>query len=384
MGNYLHEGARKTYFVATHAGFYRKWLCRYLPLMLRYWRSRWRAQGDDSSGPTVYLDLKTRTQRSFFNLAFSLHEASCRLYLKHDPLQLANLKSWDRHIVELPTLQLTRKSPAAIEPDVVLADHDLGAFCSNTARIDLDYFSPLAKDEYRLPIGIHPMHRWSGSYERNKALAANEKRPITMFFAGNIGSPKYARDTVQSGFGKLNRRDCIDTVVEYLGERCVFPEMLDENYGYPAPVVLCDSTRQWVRGHQVFKHLAYARFALCPSGVDYPHCHNYVEAMLMGAIPVIEYDELLDPPLEHEVNCLAYRGKSGLKEVLDLALAMPESEVRRIREGVLDYADSHLHGKGIVKKLCGNNAINKMKLLDHVGSLRAHFQRLGIAEKLPW
>ena len=33
-------------------------------------------------------------------------------------------------------------------------------------------------------------------------------------------------------------------------------------------------------------------------------CHNAIEAMAVGTVPVLEYASLFSPPLEHGVNCI--------------------------------------------------------------------------------
>jgi hypothetical protein len=97
--------------------------------------------------------------------------------------------------------------------------------------------------------------------------------------------------------------------------------------------------------------LATSDFFLCPPGFVMPMCHNTVEAMAVGAIPIINYPEWFDPNLEHLKNCIAFDDKSDLLDKLNEVLRMDGEEVARMRQHVIDYHDSYLAQESFVRKI---------------------------------
>jgi hypothetical protein len=83
--------------------------------------------------------------------------------------------------------------------------------------------------------------------------------------------------------------------------------------------------------------------------MDMPLCHNLIEAMSRGAVPILEHPELLTPPLQHNVNCLVFRGSDSLREVMEHAFHLSESEIARLRKGVHAYYLQH-HSPGAFAK----------------------------------
>ena len=53
--------------------------------------------------------------------------------------------------------------------------------------------------------------------------------------------------------------------------------------------------------------LAKADFFLACPGVLMPLCHNVIESLVAGAIPILQYGSYLSPRLEDGINCLAFR-----------------------------------------------------------------------------
>ena len=82
-----------------------------------------------------------------------------------------------------------------------------------------------------------------------------------------------------------------------------------------------------------------------------PWCHNCVEAMSAGAIPILEYFELFYPPLQHLENCITYSGYEGLEAAINLALSMDPDEIERLRKNVFDYYNNYLSMESITKKI---------------------------------
>jgi hypothetical protein len=90
-----------------------------------------------------------------------------------------------------------------------------------------------------------------------------------------------------------------------------------------------------------FATVAKADFFLACPGGSMPICHNLVEAMAAGAVPILEYPEYLDPALRDGVNCLAFSGPEGLLKTMRRALKMKPAEIAPMRRAAFEYYQKH-------------------------------------------
>jgi hypothetical protein len=79
--------------------------------------------------------------------------------------------------------------------------------------------------------------------------------------------------------------------------------------------------------------------------------HNLIEALSVGTIPITEYPELMYPPLEDGVNCIAFRGAAGLRDAVDRALAMSAADAQRLSKGAAAYYDQYLKPDAAIRRL---------------------------------
>ena len=73
-----------------------------------------------------------------------------------------------------------------------------------------------------------------------------------------------------------------------------------------------------------------------------PMCHNIVEGMAAGCIPITNYAGWFWPPLTDGENCLTFTDPPSLLAAVRRALSLPAGEIARLRAGVLEYYDTHL------------------------------------------
>jgi glycosyltransferase involved in cell wall biosynthesis len=103
-------------------------------------------------------------------------------------------------------------------------------------------------------------------------------------------------------------------------------------------------------------------FFMCFSGTDYPMCHNSVEAMAVGTIPILEYADWFDPKLEHGKNAIVYSGKADMIEKIKMAMGMPEEEIQKLRKGAIEYYEQYL-AKGALAMKYESNSQNISTLM---------------------
>ena len=131
----------------------------------------------------------------------------------------------------------------------------------------------------------------------------------------------------------------------------------------PHPFVLCETQHCMIPGERWLDALAKADFFLACPGVGMPLCHNLIEALAAGAVPILQYADYLPQPLEDGVNCLAFAEPAGLADAIRRATAMAPEQIRRLRENVRQYYDTYL-APGQFAKLLFTGTPRKTLLLN--------------------
>ncbi len=195
----------------------------------------------------------------------------------------------------------------------------------------------------------YPMHPATLSFLNQIDLPSlrETSRNIKVFFAGTQ-APRYGRPRVTQGFGVQDRIALLSTVRQHRHDRVVASP---ENITSDNAIVLSDSRTDAIEPADWLPTLAKADFFLCCPGAAQPLCHNVIESMSVGTIPLIEYGNRLTPPLTDEVNAVCFRGSGGLKEALDRIDQLPPEQIATMRQNVVTYYESHLRGDRFLAEL---------------------------------
>ena len=227
-------------------------------------------------------------------------------------------------------------------PDRVECRHDV------LWRVDYRMAPPAADDgaTVHLPYPMSPMVLEQGGLERLESVRGG-RRPIRILFAGHFERAHYDRpDVHERRFGKRNRW----ALLEHLraGGRTVEPasrpdleRLLSEGVGRKG-IVVVDAARLPVAPREWLALVAKADFFFCPPGRIMPPCHNLVEALAVGTIPITNAPEWFWPVLGDGRECLAFDSTAALDRAVDRAQAMTEAEVAGMRATAIDYHDRHL------------------------------------------
>jgi glycosyltransferase involved in cell wall biosynthesis len=221
-------------------------------------------------------------------------------------------------------------------------------------HIGFELFSPFYFSKpIILPYNVHPMHAQKVVGESLHVLrAANRK--VKILFAGDLQG--YKRRWIKYPKEKLSRIDVVTTVKERMGESLRYAmtpdelsQILESDYSKQFVIVDNDGARvPWDRWMDV---IAKADFFLCPPGIVMPMCHNIIEAMAIGTIPITNYPEWFSPKLEHMKNCIVFDDENDLLEKINLALTMSDDQKNEIRDNVMKYHDQYLKPETFVKKV---------------------------------
>jgi len=125
----------------------------------------------------------------------------------------------------------------------------------------------------------------------------------------------------------INGQEDLDSVLNQSGEE---------------GLVLIDTAKFRINSRLWLDLLSQVEFFVSPPGVSIPLCHNIVEALAVGAIPITNYSKWFYPPLAPEKNCLSFSSLDELDTQVLRARAMDLVQIATLRAQAVDYYDRHL------------------------------------------
>lgn len=319
-----------------------------------------KAQGDKPL--YVFFDLNScRTEIYYYALIFSFYEAGYTIFLRHDFMFIGNCFKAGKRIFEFSTLRIRYRLPQKLQRACILvSDHTnraSGKRWKKVVDISFDVYSEKhpQKANVCMPFPMSPGQYISGRFRQVETLRTSDRK-MRIFFSGNQDREAYDHPVFRDFFQKLSRVAVIDTLVKGLSpeeiaivEKKAHWQLLDN--GYQNKLVLnrwawspskSENLESRVSDEQWLETLAKSYFFLAPPGIRMPLCFNIIEAMSVGSIPITQYPEFFDPPLEHLKNALVFKSKDDLLRKIRDALSMDEKEINDMQAGVANYYDKFL------------------------------------------
>jgi len=217
-----------------------------------------------------------------------------------------------------------------------------------------------------IPMAQHPA-MYSHGYWNQQVIPSSPQASI--LFLGNSSSELYSRITTDGLFDVIDRvrlREVLHRLpacrAAKAGIKC----------GVQVPgIQMIDSVVSQVAMEDFRQVVSGFGFFLCAPGVFMPLCHNLVEAMSVGTVPIIQkaYADLMVPPLTDGLNAVVFNDEAQLLERVDKILQMPASRIGELREGVRDYYENHLTPRAVVGKVLAPG-VRKIRMLAGDHSLR--------------
>ncbi|GHA50432.1 hypothetical protein GCM10007103_34020 [Salinimicrobium marinum] len=219
---------------------------------------------------------------------------------------------------------------------------------------NMDYFF-VPMGQYPLNYRIEEKDKWDLGGSRKKSI----------FMTGNMDSRFYYKIENFPIFSIVSRR----RVYDYLICANIFMKIKSFNdlNNYISGeadngVILIDTQNDFSIDFQNLKKITREfNFYLALPGTIIPYCHNLIEAMSVGCIPIIQrsYAKSLHPELVNGENSLFFETLEGLDEVIRKSFNLSDSEILRIRANVLDYYNSHLTASSVIERI-ENKKFNKI------------------------
>ena len=315
-------------------------------------------------GPTaiVNLDIRLMTAdygRYSYILCIYLKYCGFNVIVKMDPAFFRNIQTYQKLLLNQKYC-LIRKSSTLINT-VLLTGRKNG---DKLIKINYGYNTIKSRtSDCIAPYPMHPLHYQPFSDLKNICSLSKTKRTIKIFFSGNVDKNLYNKETLKKEFKVLSRYEVIDFIettfkengkIQTVADKAGLYNLIDSQ-SYINSIIIPKVT---IAATDWFKMLSKVDFFICAPGVGAPWCHNCIEVMSVGTIPILQYANLFTPALEHKKNCLVYTNYNDLQKVLELALEMKETEIETMRNNVLEYYHSYLSIESIAKKVetfCNSN-----------------------------
>jgi hypothetical protein len=216
-------------------------------------------------------------------------------------------------------------------------------------------------NEIPFPFFMHPR---TGAAPRPDSV---DSRPARLFFGGNTEQGKYDKDVIRDTYGMLSRREMLEVAAATIPAEGIYKPVeaaawLESSDFHP--FVFCETQHCRIPQERWLEALAKADFFLACPGVGMPLCHNVIEALAAGCVPILQYGAYLTPPLQDRVNCFAFTDAQSLSEVLNEVLIMDQATIGRLRANVRAHYDAHLAPGCFTKRLFSGPLENRVLLLN--------------------
>jgi hypothetical protein len=292
----------------------------------------------------LYENLYSRYLYSFFKF---LTIEGYRVVLKARPATLYSIKhsQYGALLLEERLLELTLSGKAGF----LLGDRVGG---KRLAPWDFTKPDDLNDDRsvYRVPMAQHPMMYASGCWS---AAVDRDEAPVNaLLFIGNPDPGVYSKISDDHVFDVVDRITLWNLLTDR-GDVIEVARTADLPVDASGKVVLIDSRTAHLPFETFRSFLAGFRFFLCAPGVFMPLCHNLVEVLSVGGVPVIQksYAELLSPPLSDGVNAIIFEGEEDIHEVVDRCLRLGEDAVERLSQAAAAYYENHLTPSAVTRSV---------------------------------
>jgi len=240
------------------------------------------------------------------------------------------------------------------EPYFLITDRDTPVPPNAKRVIKVDYQQRLVRseDEMAFPVFVHP--HITVKSKLPICYQIETERPARIFFGGNTEPDKYDKDVIREVYHMLSRREMLTQTITAIAPEMIYRPRDSAEWLASTDFhsfVLCETQHCKIPQERWLEALAKADYFLACPGVGMPLCHNLIEALTAGCIPILQYADYLPPPLRHGVNCLAFSDPAGLRKIIGDVLTMSNEEIRIMRTHVRDYAIEYLTPGSFAKRL---------------------------------
>lgn len=224
---------------------------------------------------------------------------------------------------------------------------------SGCISLSPDYFTETPSPRsFHVPMAMHPHFYEGGMWD---APIQPKGKRSGMFFAGDFDKSKYSKRMMQDSFGCLTRLQMAEVTRERFPEKNNLvrtKEELESCCGANR-IIYADRADFAIPMERWRETLAAFDFFLAHPGTDMPLCHNIVEALSVGCIPILQsgYARVLHAGLKSGVNCLIFRDADDLCAKVREAFDWPAARIQTVQKNVNELYYSVFTPEAVVKEL---------------------------------
>ena len=274
---------------------------------------------------SIYIELpevSTGAMRRLTHIysLFKENDYYCNVYIPF--FTFINTKKFI-HITRDKQFNLVGKSHKKVSSWVVSDQTEASA--TKLIRINYNIFTDKVDpvQDIFYPIGFHPDLMSKENESVARSLSGKDERKIAAFFAGNVLERKYTNQRTKEYFNINTRYEIIKAIQDNLSSDYVyFPvsyedllEKMESGY-LRNKVVIMDTQKAGIPQHQWLRLLSETDYFIYTPGILYPWCHNQIESMAAGAVPITQFPHIFHPELQDKENCFTWQTTQELVEIL--------------------------------------------------------------------
>ena len=346
--------------------------------------------------PSTYIHSTNQGNRYFYlALRFLTGEQRHGAVLSRKPWVVGpstygkHMDAYARLAYTHPYAQFRRRVPRVTGDKVLVHDgqapHLVTGDWGKVVKLDYDLASPPPGDGawMVMPYSMHPLMYATGREQNCRRLRQGD-RSMRLFFAGNVDEHAYTSSSsmkaIRARFGMIDRARVISALVKGLGDAArhvggarEWHRLLAAGPVRAAVLAIDPSFRVGV--DQWLETLAACDVFLAPPGVFMPLCHNVIEAMAVGCIPLTNYADWFTPRLTHMKNCIEFTDEEDLVGKAKMVLELEPQRLAEMRASVADYYDRYLDPDRFLARLFAHPA--KAVTLFMITERRSTWERVG-------
>ena len=295
--------------------------------------------------------------------AFNEAGYSVYFYKKRDFITFSRLGRYGRFIYTLKNVKFISELPENTK-DIILVFDNIQEDLLSRQWEKLVYINVLKPSFCKvgelitIPFFMQPLRYYMGQHN-NLLMLRSHERKIRVFFGGDT-SEKWYQNPILKLQGHLTRSEALNALLESC-PKAKYIEDIKELNGIVNSSQYLNECRIWradwgnILSSRIFVYnwlhiVSRSDFFLCLSGTDFPMCHNAIESMAVGTIPIIAYHDWFTPPLEHRKNAIVFSGTDDLVRKVNEVFEMSAEEIREMRQNVIKYYEDHLNPQSFVRK----------------------------------
>lgn len=318
---------------------------------------------NEESRTTIFVNLKDAIgDRYLFQLlSFFSYGGYCVEFFTSRPEKYFRRFEYMRIIFTLKDFKISNEFPKNTEDRYLCFDEKNSDVLNKKWRkpILLNQDISLNRNEHKkaivIPYSMHPVIYKLKHHEKLFKFR-NNKKMLRIFFSGMCGLDYYHSKLAEQ-FKKLSRFQIVEIIINsglvtIINSRRDIKKLLRGKYKNIFAFV--NTKKTVVFQEHWLDTISRSDFFLSPPGDVRPMCHNIIEAMAVGTIPITNYSEWFHPALVDGRNCIVFDSEKELIEKIKTVLEMDSGKIKEMRDEVIKYYESYLSPASFINQIESN------------------------------